>query len=79
MANFEKSLSEYTEKELHDRINQWDPRFGVLASYELLRRLAVKNNESSKRFGHWSLVISVTAILVSLVTSLVQIWIAWPN
>lgn len=43
MQNFEKPLHEFTEKELQQRINQWDPRFGVLAQYELQRRQQEKN------------------------------------
>lgn len=77
--NFEKSLPEFTEAELHQKINQTDPRFGILASYELLRRLALKNDESSRRFARWSLIIAVAAIVISLLTSLVQIWLAWPR
>ncbi len=45
MANFEKPLHEFTEEELQQRINQWDPRFGALALYELQRRLQKKNTE----------------------------------
>jgi hypothetical protein len=43
MANFEKPLHDFTEDELQQRINQWDPRFGALALYELQRRLQEKN------------------------------------
>jgi len=79
MANFEKPLSSFTEAELQERINQWEPRFGVLASYELLRRLAKSNEQSSKRFARWSLFLAVVAIVISLFTSLVQIWLVWPK
>lgn len=38
MRNFEKPLNEFTENELQQKVNQWDPRFGALALYELQRR-----------------------------------------
>lgn len=78
VKNFEKSLQEFTEKELQERINQWDPKFGVLASYELLRRLALENSQSSKRYAKWSLVIAIVAIVLSFSASIVQIYFILP-
>ena len=34
MKNFEKPLQEFSGQELFDRINQWDPKFGILAYSE---------------------------------------------
>jgi hypothetical protein len=76
IKNFEKSLQDFTEKELLENVDKWDPKFGTLAYYELLRRLSVEDSLSSKRYAKWSLVISVTAILLSLLTSTVQIYLA---
>jgi len=45
MANFEKPLNEFTDEELQQRINQWDPRYGALSQYELQRRLQEKNTD----------------------------------
>src|SRR3990167_801738 len=45
MQNFEKPLQDFTEDELQQRINQWDPRFGALALYELQRRQQKLNTE----------------------------------
>ena len=73
--NFGKPLQEISEQELFNLINNSDPRFGNLAQYELMRRLSLKNEESSKRFAFWSLFISVVALFVSLSTSLIQIYI----
>ncbi len=44
MKNFEKPLNEFTEEELQQRVNQWDPRFGALALYELQRRQQKENS-----------------------------------
>ena len=77
--NFEKPLQDFSEEELLEKIDRWDPRFGMLASYELLRRLALRNEKSSKTFAKWSLFIAVVAIILSLSTSIVQIWLEWPR
>jgi hypothetical protein len=45
MTNFEKPLHEFTEEELQQKINQWDPRYGTLAVQELQRRQQEKNTE----------------------------------
>jgi hypothetical protein len=76
MTNFEKPLHEFTVKELLDRVNQWDPKFGALAYYELHRRLSVENASSSRRFAHWSLAISVVAILITIGIGGMQIYLA---
>lgn len=72
MANFDKPIQNYTEEELLDRTNNWDPRYGIIASYELLRRLAVKNEQSSKKFARGSLLVSLVAIVISLVLGTIQ-------
>lgn len=72
MKNFEKPLKDFTEEELLARIDQWDPKYGVLGSYELLRRLALENSRSSKRFAKWSLGIAVVAILISISMGVIQ-------
>jgi hypothetical protein len=74
--NFEKPLPDFSEEELQQRINQVDPRFGVLLSYELLRRLAIKNEESSERFSEASFYLAIVAILVSLGIGAVQIYLS---
>ena len=51
----------------------------MLGSYELLRRLALENDKSSKRYADWSLKISIVAIVLSLVASTIQIYFAWPK
>lgn len=75
MSNFSKPLNELTEKEILDGLNHWPPSYGALGSYELLRRLAVKNEGSSKRFARWSIILTIAALILSLV----QIWLAWPK
>lgn len=45
MQNFEKPLHEFTDNELQQRVNQWNPRFGALALYELQRRQQKQNSE----------------------------------
>ena len=45
MKNFEKPLHEFTDEELQQRVNQWDPRFGALALYELQRRQQKENSD----------------------------------
>lgn len=44
MPNFEKPLQQFTEEELQQRVNQWDPKFGALGLYELQRRQQEKNS-----------------------------------
>ena len=78
MSNFEKPLKDFTDEELQNKIDTWDPRFGALGSYELLRRLSVENSVSSKRYARWSLVISIAAIVVSIVLASVQILVSAP-
>ncbi|MGC9602209.1 MAG: hypothetical protein ABSE76_00480 [Minisyncoccia bacterium] len=79
MANFDKPLPSYTEEELFQRMDNWDPRYGALAAHELQRRLAVENSASSKRYARWSLGIAIVAILLSLMASGIQIYLAWPK
>jgi len=76
MANFDKRLPDYTEEELQQRLDNWDPRFGALASFELIRRVMVENSKSSKRFAGWSLFISIVAIAISIFIGSVQIYLA---
>lgn len=45
VQNFEKPLHEFTEEELQQRVNNWDPRFGALALHELQRRQQKVNTE----------------------------------
>ena len=73
IQNFEKPIQDFTDEELLNRINHWDPRFGMIASYELLRRLAIKNSESSEKFARWSLIVAIVAVIISLASSLIQI------
>ncbi len=63
--NFGKDIRELADDELFRHINNAQPDFAALCEYELLRRLAIKNEESSKRFAWWSLSISVVAILIA--------------
>jgi len=79
MANFDKPLPSYTEEELFQRMDNWDPKYGALAAHELQRRLAVENSKSSKRYARWSLVVAIAAIVVSLTASAIQIYLAWPK
>lgn len=65
-----------TEDELFHHINNSDPKFGSLCEYELMRRLSIKNMESSERFSHSSLYIAIVAILVSLAIGATQIYIS---
>lgn len=69
MANFDKPIQDYTEEELLDRINHWDPRFGIIASYELMRRLSIKNARSSKVYALCSLTLAIIAIIITLITN----------
>lgn len=68
--NFGKPLQEHSEEELFRLINNSDPRFGILAQYELMKRLSLEDSKSSKRFARWSLTVAIVAIVVSLVTKL---------
>ena len=77
MANFDKPLQTYTEEELFQRMDIWDPKYGALAAHELQRRLAVENSQSSKRYARWSLIIATVAIVISFVSSAIQIYLAW--
>ena len=45
MINFEKPLHEFTEEELQNRINSWNPRFGALGLHELQRRQQKVNTD----------------------------------
>lgn len=74
--NFSKNLRDFSEEELWNGINTWEPRFGALALYELQRRLATESDKSSKRFAKWSLIVAIVAIILSLTTSIVQITIS---
>lgn len=84
MANFDKSLPDYTEEELYQRLDNWDPRYGALASHELLRRQIVKltsaidifndsSDKSSKKLVGltWTLV-AFTIVLVGLTLWLIK-------
>ena len=71
---FEKSPIEFTEQELQERINQVDPKYGAILSYELIRRLTVENSKSSKRFAGWSLGIAILAIIISIVLGISQMF-----
>ena len=77
MGNFEKPLHKFTDVELLEKINQWEPKFGLLAGYELQRRIAVENTKSSKRIARWSFIISVVAILISFAIGGVQIYLSF--
>jgi len=74
MANFPKPLQDLSEEDLLDGINNhWSPNFGVLGSYELLRRLALQNSKSSRRFAWWSLWIAIVAIIISIILGFLQL------
>lgn len=73
MTNFEKPLHEFSEKELQDKVDQWDPRFGTLALLELQRRTAVRMEESSELYARSSGKLARTAISVSLILGVVQL------
>ncbi len=45
MPNFEKPLQDFSDEELQQKVNQWDPRFGTLALSELQRRQQKKNDD----------------------------------
>lgn len=49
MQNFEKPLNEFSEEELNNNVNKWDPRFGALALQELQRRQQEKNSKQISR------------------------------
>lgn len=73
MANFPKPLQELSDEEIFDGINNhWSPDFGILGSYELLRRLTLQNSESSKRFAWWSLGLSIVAIFIAIILGFLQ-------
>ncbi len=75
-TNFGKDVRKLNEEELFQIINNSDPSFGVLSQYELLRRLALKNEESSERFAKSSLYLAIVAIIVSIGIGTVQIYLA---
>ncbi len=77
--NFGKPIQNLTETELLEYINISDPSHGVLASYELLRRISLEDSRSSKRFAVYSLTIAIIAIILSITASGVQIYLAWPK
>lgn len=73
--NFDKDPRQYTEEEIFDRIKQYPPQFGVLLSYELIRRIEVENAKSSEKFARGSMYLSLTAILVSFIIGTIQIYL----
>lgn len=79
MSNFGKSLRDHTEEEIQNGIdNIWPPNYGVLGSYELMRRLTVENSKSSQRYARWSLGISIVAIVISIALATVQVLVSAP-
>lgn len=72
--HYEKPIQELSEEWLFNSINNHDPRYGNLAQYELLRRLALENSKSSKRFAAWSLTIAIIAIIISIAAS--DVWLS---
>ena len=74
--NFGKPLHDLPEEELIRLINNSQPEFGMLAQYELSRRLSVEDSKTSKRYAIWSLILSVTAILISIAIGIVQIYLS---
>ena len=74
--NFGKDIRNMNENELFFHINNHDPKFGSVCQYELMRRLAIRNEESSKKYNLGSAYLSITALLVSLGIGAVQIYIS---
>lgn len=51
MSNFSPKLEESNEEQLNYSINEYDPRFGVLASNELTRRSLDKLQKTIETFN----------------------------
>ena len=49
MANFDKPLPTYTEEELFQRMDNWDPKYGALAAHELQRLQRVASEADARR------------------------------
>jgi hypothetical protein len=50
MSNFSPKLEDTTDQELKHSINEFDPRYGSLASDELTRRALLKLQQSIEKF-----------------------------
>lgn len=70
---FGKPLKEHSEEELEKLVNNSNPEYGILALYELMRRLSLEDSRTSKRFAKWSLGIAIVAIVISIALGVVQI------
>ena len=74
--NFGKDIRELTEDELFRHVNNTDPKFGNVCQYELLRRLAIKNEKSAETYAGSSFYLSLVAIIISLGIGTVQIYLS---